>query len=60
LLAHQSNGIIYPSVRRKGGTCIVCFRPALVYHVRQDARLEFRMKAGEKFVPEQVREVKIQ
>ncbi len=59
LLAHQSNGIIYPSVRRKGGTCIVCFRPALVYHVRQEARLEFRMKAGEKFVPEQVREVRI-
>jgi RES domain-containing protein len=60
LLASQSNGIIYPSVRRKGGTCIVCFRPALVYHVRQDARLEFRIKAGMKFVPEQVREVKIQ
>ena len=59
LLAHQSNGIIYPSVRRKGGTCIVCFRPALVYHVSQDARLEFRMKAGEKFVPEDVREVEI-
>jgi RES domain len=60
LLAHQSNGIIYPSVRRKGGVCIVCFRPALVYHVRQDARLEFRMKVGEKFVPEKVREVRIQ
>jgi RES domain-containing protein len=59
LLGAQSNGIIYPSVRRKGGTCLVCFRPALVYHVRQDARLEFRMKAGEKFLPEQVREVAI-
>ena len=59
LLAAQSNGIIYPSVRRKGGTCLVCFRPALVYHVRQDARLEFRMKAGEDFLPELVREVAI-
>jgi RES domain-containing protein len=59
LLDRQSNGIIYPSARRKGGTCIVCFRPALVYHVRQNARLEFRMKARQKFVPEQVREVSI-
>jgi RES domain-containing protein len=59
LLSRQSNGIIYPSARRKGGTCIVCFRPALVYHVRQDARLEFRMKAGGKFVPETVREIPI-
>jgi RES domain len=60
LLARQSNGIIYPSVRRKGGTCIVCFRPALVYYVRRDARLEFQMKVGKKFEPEQVREVRIQ
>jgi RES domain-containing protein len=59
LLARQSNGIIYPSVRRKGGTCIVCFRPALVYHVRQDERLEFRMQAGQIFDPERVREVAI-
>jgi len=59
LLAHQSNGIIYPSVRRKGRSCIACFRPALVYHVRQDARLEFRLLAGRKFLPEQVREVEI-
>jgi hypothetical protein len=59
LLARQSNGIMYPSVRRKGGTCLVCFRPALVYHVKQDARLEFRMKAGKAFVPDQVREVTI-
>ena len=51
LMEQQSNGIIYPSVRRKGGTCVVCFRPPLVYHVRQDARLEFRLKAGRKFDP---------
>jgi len=59
LLAQQSNGIIYPSVRRKGRSCIACFRPALVYHVRQDARLEFRLRAGRKFGLEQVREVRI-
>ncbi len=36
LLASGSAGIVYPSVRRSGGTCIVCFRPALVTNVRQD------------------------
>jgi RES domain-containing protein len=60
LLAHRSNGVLYPSVRRKGRTCLACFRPALVYHVRQDVRLEFRLLAGQKFMPEQVREVRIQ
>ena len=35
LLAHASAGIVYPSVRRKSGTCIVCFRPALVTNVRK-------------------------
>jgi RES domain-containing protein len=60
LLTRQSNGIVYPSVRNSGGTCVVCFRPALVYHVRRDARLEFRMRAGGKFLPEQVREVRFE
>ncbi len=59
LMEEQSNGIIYPSVRRLGGTCLVCFRPALVYHVRQDARLELRLQAGQGFNAEDVREVKI-
>lgn len=35
LLASGSAGIIYPSVRRPDGTCLVCFRPALVTNVRQ-------------------------
>jgi hypothetical protein len=35
LLSRGSAGIIYPSVRHPGGTCIGCFRPALVTHVRQ-------------------------
>jgi hypothetical protein len=30
-----SLGVVYPSVRRKGGTCIACFRPALVMNVRK-------------------------
>jgi len=35
LLAAGSAGIIYPSVRRSNGTCVACFRPALVTNVRQ-------------------------
>jgi RES domain-containing protein len=57
LLAQQSNGIIYPSVRKKGGNCVVCFRPTLVYNVRQGARLELRLLAGRDFSSRDVREV---
>ena len=35
LLANGSAGILYPSVRRSGGNCIACFRPALVNNVRK-------------------------
>ncbi len=35
LLAAGAAGIVYPSVRRGGGTCLACFRPALVANVRQ-------------------------
>ncbi len=59
LLAQQSNGIIYPSVRHREGTCVVCFRPTLVYNVRLDARYELRLLAGSAFEPGQVREVEI-
>ncbi|MEO6817966.1 MAG: RES family NAD+ phosphorylase [Edaphobacter sp.] len=58
LLAQQSNGIIYPSVRKKGGNCVVCFRPTLVYNVRLGARLELRLRAGREFSLSDVREVK--
>lgn len=44
LLADQSNGIIYPSVRHKGGTCLVCFRPALVHRPRRAKRYEIRLR----------------
>jgi hypothetical protein len=46
LLYAGSNGIVYPSVRKTGGTCIVCFRPALVYNVRRSARYELSISSG--------------
>lgn len=49
LLSEGSNGVVYPSVRAKGGKCVACFRPALVYHVRRGVRLEFRLKVGRAF-----------
>jgi hypothetical protein len=44
LLAAGSSGIVYPSVRDAGGTCLVCFRPALVTNVRKggSAAITFR------------------
>jgi RES domain-containing protein len=42
LLDHGSLGIVYPSVRRAGGTCIACFRPALVMNVRRAKTYRFR------------------
>jgi hypothetical protein len=44
LLHAGSNGIVYPSVRRSSGTCIACFRPALVFHPRRGH--EYRMTLG--------------
>jgi RES domain-containing protein len=35
LLELGSAGIVYPSVRHAGGTCLGCFRPVLVTHVRK-------------------------
>lgn len=46
LLEAGSLGVVYPSVRRAAGTCLACFRPALVTHVRQGARWRFTWKAG--------------
>lgn len=57
LLEQGANGIVYPGVRA-GGTCVACFRPALVYHVRRAARLEFRIHAQKPFTASRVREVK--
>lgn len=38
LQADGARGLIYPSVRRKSGTCLVAFRPHLVQNVRPGAR----------------------
>lgn len=35
LLELGSAGIVYPCVRRAGGTCLACFRPVLVTNVRK-------------------------
>jgi hypothetical protein len=36
LLDAGSLGVVYPSVRRNGGTCVACLRPALVMNVRKE------------------------
>jgi len=41
LLQLGSAGILYPSVRRPGGTCIACFRPVLVTNVRKGDTFTF-------------------
>jgi hypothetical protein len=41
LLEAGSLGVVYPSVRRKGGTCLACFRPALVSNVRHAGTYRF-------------------
>ena len=41
LLEAGSLGLVYPSVRRAGGTCVACFRPALVANVRRDRTYRF-------------------
>jgi hypothetical protein len=41
LLEGGSLGVVYPSVRRVGGTCIGCFRPAVVGNVRKERRYRF-------------------
>jgi RES domain-containing protein len=54
LLDAGSLGVVYPSVRRKGGTCVACFRPALVMNVRKHATYRFvwRGKAKPEILPE--------
>ncbi len=37
----SSAGIVYPSVRQPGGTCIACFRPVLVINVRKGDTFTF-------------------
>jgi RES domain-containing protein len=44
LLDAGSLGVVYPSVRRRGGTCVACFRPPLVMNVRKDKTYRFVWK----------------
>lgn len=44
LVAAGALGVVYPSVRRRGGTCIACFRPALVANVRKARTYRFVWK----------------
>jgi RES domain-containing protein len=41
LLEAGSLGVVYPSVRHTGGTCVACFRPALVANVRRAKSYRF-------------------
>jgi hypothetical protein len=46
LLDAGSLGIVYPSVRHTGGTCVACFRPALVTNVRRGKTYRFTWDGG--------------
>lgn len=48
LLEAGSLGVVYPSVRRSGGTCVACFRPALVVNVRRGRTYRFTWKGTPK------------
>jgi len=41
LLEAGSLGVVYPSVRRAGGTCLACFRPAIVGNVGRGRTYRF-------------------
>ena len=41
LLEAGSLGVVYSSIRRAGGTCVACFRPALVANVRRAKAYRF-------------------
>lgn len=42
LLRADSLGVVYPSVRCSEGSCLGCFRPAVVAHVRSGRHYQFR------------------
>ena len=46
LRSENSLGLVYPSVRHIGGTCIACFRPAVVGNVRKGRTLRFTFAGG--------------
>jgi len=48
LLETGSLGVVYPSVRKSGGTCLACLRPALVTNVRKGKSYVFRWEGKPK------------
>lgn len=59
LLHARSNGLLYPSVRHPGSSCIACFRPALVYNPHRSERLEITLTANQAGYDHRVRRVPI-
>ena len=57
LLSAGSAGVIYTSVRHKAGTCIACFRPALVNNVRKGPSLSIEFENA--LAAPQIREIKV-
>jgi hypothetical protein len=56
LLELGSAGVVYPSVRHKRGTCIVCFRPALVNNVRKGSSISIGFEDA--FAAPTIKEIK--
>jgi len=56
LLEDGSAGVVYPSVRHQSGTCVACFRPALVNNVRKGPSISIAF-ANAFAIPE-IREIK--
>jgi RES domain-containing protein len=49
LRREQSRGIVYPSVRKVGGICLVAFQPHLVQNVRPGARWQLSWSGSAQF-----------
>jgi hypothetical protein len=47
LLEAGALGVVYPSVRHASGTCLACFRPALVGRVRRTGTWRFTWEGGD-------------
>ena len=52
LRAKGGRGIIYPSVRREGGTCLVAFHPQIVQNVRFGDRWKISWNGSPKYTAE--------
>ncbi len=46
LLDQDALGVVYPSMRHERGTCVACFRPAIVANVRREATYRFKWPGG--------------